>query len=784
MSINNPSKPIRTNTRSAEGQKGGIRSSIRTKITLWGGLCLALVSLILIGYSVITLRQISIDNSTREAAAIAEANAGSVKGNLDSPLIAARTLAYSLSAIKDPGIPISLSRDDVNGMLRKILIENPSFLGTYTLWEPNTFDGLDDRYVRAVAHDDTGRFIPYWVRGDDGIIHTEALTQYEIPGVGDWYILPRSTRQEVTIAPIFRRIQDQDVVIASFIIPIVQNGKFYGIAGVDAPIGFVQQLVNNIDLYDSAANAVLFTDTGTLIAVRQRPELTNQPANLIYADFDTIQPHLKTSFTRLSPDGKYLQIFSPINIGEGGTHWVMGLIIPIQKITAPATTAAIRQVAISTGLIVLALVFLWLLAGQIVRPLRVLTNTATAVAQGDWTVRANIHSKDEAEVLADAFNVMTSQLQTSFSTLEQRVADRTKALETSAEVSRRLTAILDPRQLAREVVNEVQTAFNYYYAQIYLFDGTGENLVLTAGTGEAGAEMMKRGHALPKGRGLVGRAAENNLPVLVSDTSQASDWLPNELLPDTKAEAAIPIAVGDRVLGVLDVQDDVTNDINSDDITLLESLAGQVAISLQNAGSYARAEAALQEAKSLVEYAAEAIAVFDLTTGLFTEANENASKLYGLSYDELMKVGPAQMSPPRQPDGSDSTEKAMELIGIVLEKGSNFFEWNHINAQGDEFPCEIRMVRLPGDRPRVRASVTDITERKHLQELTAMRARQQEAINVITQRIQAATTIEEAMQVAARELGHALGGRQTLVALEPSALGGNSKTIVNEYAVK
>jgi hypothetical protein len=74
----------------------------------------------------------------------------------------------------------------------------------------------------------------------------------------------------------------------------------------------------------------------------------------------------------------------------------------------------------------------------------------------------------------------------------------------------------------------------------------------------------------------------------------------------------------------------------------------------------------------------------------------------------------------------------------------------------------------------------DITERKSLEVLMSLRARQQEAINTITQKIQSATTIEEAMQVAARELGHAVGNRQTLVTLESSALGGNGKTTVNE----
>ena len=98
--------------------------------------------------------------------------------------------------------------------------------------------------------------------------------------------------------------------------------------------------------------------------------------------------------------------------------------------------------------------------------------------------------------------------------------------------------------------------------------------------------MVARRHSVPKGRGLVGRAADANASVLIPDVSQEEDWLPNELLPETKAEAAIPISVGNQVLGVLDVQHNLVNGLTEDDVILLESLAGQVAISLQNARSY------------------------------------------------------------------------------------------------------------------------------------------------------------------------------------------------------
>lgn len=186
--------------------------------------------------------------------------------------------------------------------------------------------------------------------------------------------------------------------------------------------------------------------------------------------------------------------------------------------------------------------------------------------------------------------------------LDRRVADRTKALATSAEVTRRLATVLDPDQLAIEVVREVRDAFDYYYAQIYLMDEAGENLLLSGGTGDAGATLMARGHSVPKGRGLVGRAAGTNTSVLVPDVSQEAGWLPNELLPETKAETAIPISIGNQVLGVLDVQHSIVGGLSEDDVTLLESLAGQVAISLQNARTYekSRTQAELESLVNVI----------------------------------------------------------------------------------------------------------------------------------------------------------------------------------------
>jgi GAF domain-containing protein len=215
---------------------------------------------------------------------------------------------------------------------------------------------------------------------------------------------------------------------------------------------------------------------------------------------------------------------------------------------------------------------------------------------------ARVAGPAEIAQVASTFNEMTSRLREFITSLEQRVADRTKALATSAEVTRHLAAILDPRQLAGEVVKEVRDAFDYYYAQIYLLDEAGENLVIAGGTGEAGVTMLARGHSVPKGRGLVGRAADVNASVLVPDVSQEEGWLPNDLLPETKSEAAIPISLGNEVMGVLDVQHNVVHGLTHEDVILLESLAGQVAISLRNARSYeeARSQAELESLVNVI----------------------------------------------------------------------------------------------------------------------------------------------------------------------------------------
>jgi nitrate/nitrite-specific signal transduction histidine kinase len=251
---------------------------------------------------------------------------------------------------------------------------------------------------------------------------------------------------------------------------------------------------------------------------------------------------------------------------------------------SPATNIVIVTLILVVVMAGIAAAISLLIVRKIVQPIRALTETAEAFGAGDLTSRALITSDDEIGILAGAFNNVARQIRDRIGTLEHHVADRTKALATFCEVSR-LSTILDEKRLAAEVVEKVRNAFHYYHAQIFFYDTAGENLILAGGTGKVGQTLLADGYKIPKAKGPVGRAAESNTPVLVCDTSQDPNWLPNPLLSKTRSEVAVPIAVGDQVLGVLDVQQNIANGVTQADADLLQSIANQVAIAVRYARS-------------------------------------------------------------------------------------------------------------------------------------------------------------------------------------------------------
>jgi signal transduction histidine kinase/DNA-binding response OmpR family regulator len=199
--------------------------------------------------------------------------------------------------------------------------------------------------------------------------------------------------------------------------------------------------------------------------------------------------------------------------------------------------------------------------------------------------------------------------------LEKKVQEslqrRARQVQTVIEVAQEIAATPNLDVLFRQVVNLVQERFGYYHAHVY----TAENgdLVMQEGTGEAGRKIKESGHKIPLAatRSLVARAARTAQPILVADVRHEQSWLPNPLLPETKSEVAVPIKLGDQVLGVLDVQNNTVGSLDEEDRILLLGLCGQIAVAINNR----RLEAKRQEAEEAQRKLVEELDAFAYTVG-------------------------------------------------------------------------------------------------------------------------------------------------------------------------
>jgi PAS domain S-box-containing protein len=183
---------------------------------------------------------------------------------------------------------------------------------------------------------------------------------------------------------------------------------------------------------------------------------------------------------------------------------------------------------------------------------------------------------------------------------EESIRRRNEYLAASSEIGKIVTSTLDLNSIFARTVNLINERFSFYHASIFIVEETGFNAILRESTGEAGAEMKRNKHSLQlNDKSIVGKVALDGKAVIVNDVKANPLHKFNPLLPETLAEAAIPLRIGNRTIGAIDIQAKNVDAFTDDEVSVLQTVADQVAVAIDNARSFELAQQAVMEMREI-----------------------------------------------------------------------------------------------------------------------------------------------------------------------------------------
>ncbi|WP_257458942.1 methyl-accepting chemotaxis protein [Archangium lipolyticum] len=390
-------------------------TALRFTRSLAAKLLVALCGVISIALCVLVLvvnhqsSRVAEEQATQTVMQMAERHARIINAELDAALIPVRTLAQAFAAQKVAGLA---DRRLADASLQKVLAENPKLIGLWSVWEPNAFDGLDAKYVNTPGTDSTGRYIPYWNRGD-GQLKLEPVVDYEKDGAGDFYLLARRSGNETLINPYAYTVAGRPVLMTSVSVPILLEGKVIGVVGADLALEQVQKQVSEITPFDTGY-AVLVSNNSTFVAhpsaARRGKQLGTSPAENLMKTALSSEGALTAQVPSEVLGTGTIEVVVPLRVGETVTPWALAVFAPLDKVLAPAHE--LRRFTLALGAIsLLALgIAVLLVIRRITKPLETISSVATRIANGDLTVALDHRSEDEIGILADAFRSMRDRL--------------------------------------------------------------------------------------------------------------------------------------------------------------------------------------------------------------------------------------------------------------------------------------------------------------------------------------------------------------------------------------
>lgn len=351
------------------------------------------------------------------------------------------------STLELAGSGNSLTRDEVNLILKNILADQPEAVDSWAVFEPNAFDGQDAANIGRPDSDEKGRYVPLAFR-DGSSYGIDKCYAYD---TDPYYLVPKETKKYFITEPTVYKIGGKDVNMVTIVVPILADGQFIGTAGIDIDVSTILSKVNDIKLFETGYLKVI-GGSGITISHpkvekigKMAEEFEGDAGKALLTDVLAGNSRHEILFSS-SLDAMAFKIFVPFQLGSEGPTWILGSTIPLNEITKDASF--IRNSTIGSVLIGVLLVgiLIFIYIGRVTMAVAKIANAASTIATGDLRVDIDpklLNRKDEIGHLAKSF----SDMKHSLSDIAQNLLSTSQQVNESADT---LTTVTDQASITAE----------------------------------------------------------------------------------------------------------------------------------------------------------------------------------------------------------------------------------------------------------------------------------------------------------------------------------------------
>ena len=414
-------------------------NSINKKILYAGSFALILVAGFIILFSAFFTYSSSVSDAESDLLVQAYSEAEQVSSILMEPMNSAQTLSEVLSGPYKAKTP--LKREDVVRITSDILNNHPIYNGIYTMWEADAYDKADSKYKGLDGYASSGRMNVYWYRKDgkaERMMYESDYNDNESDYSREYYTIPAVSHLSTLTNPYIEESQVPPVLMASTIVPIIIDGQFKGITGVDVTLADLDQIADSADLYNGQGILLIVSNDGTVAGISGNMTTIGEPISSIApslgVDPSVIEDAVQSK-DNIFTIGQYMGVSAPVQVGDPDLSWKVVILVPYSVLTERAISLTIFLILVGALILAGGIILMFLVARSITKPIQNITKVANTFAGGDFSSRVNPSGSDEVAILGQTFDNMALQLEKTLSEVQKTSVTQKSVIDAIGEIT-------------------------------------------------------------------------------------------------------------------------------------------------------------------------------------------------------------------------------------------------------------------------------------------------------------------------------------------------------------